>query len=270
MTAFWAEFAVLYAAALFGGLAFIPYSLRLIEASGRPAKASLLKLAALTFAQNAVLSVVVVAGLLAAHAVGLGAPYVDAAIGLGRAAQPLSSLLHRASVLGGAAGLVLLSVDLVLLPRLPALLEMARKTSLWENFTASFYGGLNEELLTRLLGLSAVAWLLSRLWHTSSGQPTDAVFWSANVIMAVLFGLGHLPAAQAVVGRITPLVLARTLVLNGPIALVCGWLFWRFGIEAAVVAHFVADIVYHVGGTVLLRANDRYRFLPWFPSSAQT
>jgi hypothetical protein len=167
--------------------------------------------------------------------------------------------------LGAAGGLFLLALDLFLIPRLPALLDLARKTSLWENFTASFYGGLNEELLFRLLGLSATAWLLSRAWHRPSGGPTSAALWVANMIMAVLFAVGHLPAARAVMASITPLLVGRALALNAPIALVCGWLFWRFGIEAAIVAHFTADLVYHVGGTLLLRANDRFGILPWLP-----
>lgn len=68
-------------------------------------------------------------------------------------------------------------------------------------------------------------------------------------------GLGHLPATKAVVGTISRLILLRTLLLNAPIAVLCGWLFWRYGIEAAMLAHFTADIAYHVGGTTLLRAS---------------
>jgi Type II CAAX prenyl endopeptidase Rce1-like len=165
--------------------------------------------------------------------------------------------------LGGAGGALLLTIDLALLPRLPALLDLTRKTSLWENFTASFYGGLNEELLFRLLGLSGTAWLLSRAWHTPSDGPSDTALWSANAIMAVLFGLGHLPATMAITGSITPLLVGRALVLNGPIALICGWLFWTFGVEAAIAAHFATDVVYHIGGTLLLRANNRLGVLPW-------
>jgi hypothetical protein len=58
-------------------------------------------------------------------------------------------------------------------------------------------------------------------------------------------------------------------VLNTPVAVVCGWLFWRVGIEAAIVAHFMVDIVYHVIGTALLRLNDRVRFLAWIPRPEQ-
>jgi hypothetical protein len=86
--------------------------------------------------------------------------------------------------------------------------------------------------------------------------------------MAVVFALGHLPAALAITGSITPLLVGRTLVLNMPIALICGWLLWQFGIEAAIAAHFTADLVYHVGGTLLLRANDQFGILPWFPPAS--
>ena len=262
-----AKFAVLYAGALLGAVAIAPYSLRLIEQSGRPISPGRFLL--LSLAQNAVLFCVVIAlGLLIARAVGLGAPYLEAALG-GRAPDhSRGEMLVRSLWLGGAGGALLLTIDLVLIRHLPALLTLARRTSLWENFTASFYGGLNEELLLRLLGFSGMVWLLSRLWHTPSGRPTDAALWSANVIMAVVFGLGHLPAALAITGSVTPLLVGRTLALNVPIALICGWLFWRFGIEAAIVAHFTADTIYHVGGTLLLRANDQFGILPWLPPAS--
>jgi membrane protease YdiL (CAAX protease family) len=74
------------------------------------------------------------------------------------------------------------------------------------------------------------------------------------VVMAILFGIGHLPALKNVLGTIPPLMLFRTLLLNAPVGLACGWLFWTYGIEAAIVAHFFTDIIYHVVGTMVLRA----------------
>jgi hypothetical protein len=261
----WAKFAVLYAGALLGAIAIAPYGLRLIKQSGRSISPSRFLL--LSFAQNAVLFCVVIAlGLLAARAVGLGAPYVEAALGGPAPDHSPSEMLVRSLGLGVAGGALLLTIDLVLIPHLPALLALARKTSLWENFTASFYGGVNEELLFRLLGLSGMAWLLSGVWSTPLGHATEATLWSANVITAVVFGLGHLPATLAITRSITPLLVGRTLVLNVPIGLICGWLLCRFGIEAAIAAHFTADVIYHVGGTLLLRANDQFGVLPWFPS----
>jgi hypothetical protein len=262
----WTTFAVLYGAALLGAVAIAPYSLRLIQQSGRTISISPRKLLLLSVLQNAVVFAVVIAlGLAASRAIGRGAPYVEAALGGPPPEHPLHTMLMWSVGLGVAGGALLLVLDLPLLPRVPALLELSRKTSLWENASASFYGGVNEELVFRLLGFSATAWLLARWWHTPSGRPSDAALWSANVIMAVLFGLGHLPATRAVAGSMTPLLVGRAVVLNASISLICGWLFWQFGIEAAIGAHFTADIVYHVGGTLLLRANDRSGLLPWIP-----
>jgi hypothetical protein len=157
-------------------------------------------------------------------------------------------MLTAALTLGALSGAFLILMDIAWLPRLPkALLDSARDTSLPQNFAASLYGGI----------MSAVAWLLSRIWHTQAGLPTDTVFWTANIVMAVGFGLGHLPAIKKLVDRITPFLLTRTLFLNGALALACGWLYWHYGIEAAIIAHFTADIVCHVVGTVVLRLNDR-------------
>jgi len=80
-----------------------------------------------------------------------------------------------------------------------------------------------------------------------------AVFWISIILMAIIFAVGHLPALKNLLGSITHIMLIRTLVLNIPIGLLCGWLFWSYGIESAILAHFTADIVYHVGGTLVLR-----------------
>ena len=258
--AFWSEFAILLAAALFGGLAIIPYSFRLLTSNQRkPLKFSLPILLLLSFLQTAVLSALAIGvGLSAAHVIGLGAPYIEAGLASTEPKQAIVLMLLPAIGLGVLGGAVLLLLDLLFLPCWPpGLVDFAQRTTLWENFLASFYGGLNEEIFMRLFGFSALAWLLSRVWHTPAGLPTDAVLWTANVIVAVLFGLGHLPAAKNLLGSIPPLMLIRALLLNAHIGLICGWLFWTYGIEAAVLAHFSADIVYHVAGTIVLRSKLR-------------
>lgn len=69
--------------------------------------------------------------------------------------------------------------------------------------------------------------------------------WLAIVIAAVLFAAGHLPAVAAV-SPLTTALIARTLVLNSLAGIAFGWLYWRCGLEAAMVAHFSADLVIHV------------------------
>jgi len=253
---FWPEFWIIFAASLVGCVAILPYSLRLLQGSAqkKPLKMSISKLMLLAFFQTAILSAVAVGlGLFVAHAIGLGAPSIEAIL-TGKSVKFLVSIFEIALPFGIVAGAILLIADLFFLPYWPqAITDTSRKTTTRENLSASFYGGINEEIFMRLFGFSVLAWIFSRIWHTSAGLPTVAVFWTVNIIMAIVFGLGHLPALKGLVGKISPIMLTRTLVLNAPVGLICGWLFWTYGIEAAIVAHFSADIVYHVFGTIILK-----------------
>ena len=47
-------------------------------------------------------------------------------------------------------------------------------------------------------------------------------------------------------GLVTPLHVTPIVSLNAIVGIVSGWLFWRFGIEHAMLAHFSADLVLHV------------------------
>jgi membrane protease YdiL (CAAX protease family) len=115
----------------------------------------------------------------------------------------------------------------------------------WKGLLASFYGGIAEEIQLRLFVMSFFAWLGRFISKTPEGKPTSAVFWIADILAALLFGLGHLPSMASLV-PLTPLVIARTVVLNGLLGIIFGWLYWRRGLEAAIISHFSADLILHV------------------------
>ena len=115
----------------------------------------------------------------------------------------------------------------------------------WQGLLASFYGGFDEEILLRLCVMSFLAWLGRFVSKTAQGTPTVAVFWVANVLAAILFGLGHLPATAALL-PITPLVVLRAVILNGIVGIAAGYLYFTRGLESAILCHFSADIVLHV------------------------
>jgi membrane protease YdiL (CAAX protease family) len=119
---------------------------------------------------------------------------------------------------------------------------------------ASIEGGITEEVELRLFLLSFLA-LGIRYASRFALEDRDAilspaVFWPANVAAAVLFGLGHLPVTSHLI-PLTPVVIARAIVLNAIVGLVAGYLFWRRGIEMAMLSHFSADIVLHVVAPLL-------------------
>lgn len=113
---------------------------------------------------------------------------------------------------------------------------------LWQRFLVCFYGGINEDIYLRLFLMTALLWLGTKL--TKREMPTPVAVWVAIVAVSVIFGLGHLPMT-AKFTPITPVVV-RAIVLNGVAGALFGWLYWRKGLGAAIVAHFATDIVLHV------------------------
>ena len=116
---------------------------------------------------------------------------------------------------------------------------------------ACFYGGLDEEILTRLFLLTFFGWLGLRIFQKQKARLSPATFWIANVMVAILFGLGHLPSASRVM-QITPGVIVLALALNGVAAISFGYLYWKRGLESAMIAHFCADFVVYVVGVMFL------------------
>lgn len=114
--------------------------------------------------------------------------------------------------------------------------------SVGAGFLASFYGGVVEEVLMRFFFMGLMARLLSRFGKMG--------IWSAIIISALAFGIGHLPALTTALGlesvtQLSPVLVARVLALNAVVGLLSGWLYWRKGIEFAISAHFAADVVLH-------------------------
>lgn len=176
-------------------------------------------------------------GLRAGATVGLGAPYISAWLEQGeRLALPARSLLLAAgagfALAFGVAGLDrLFDLPMVDVPQ-PAV---------WKGALASLYGSIAEEVQLRLFLMSVVAWGLSTLGGRDRAWPVVV----AMVLAAVLFGLGHLPAAFGL-WEPSALVVARTVVLNAALGVPFGWLFWKYGLEHAIAAHLGADLALHV------------------------
>ena len=94
------------------------------------------------------------------------------------------------------------------------------------------YGGLGEEIIARWGLLTAFMALALRL-----GQTRNAAFWAANSLAALLFALGHFGVLFALMPH-PPLWLLIAVMLGNFIpAVAFGWLYRRYGIESAMLAH---------------------------------
>jgi hypothetical protein len=259
---FWPEFAILGGAAVIGIACVMPYTVELTADAMKKAQERMHQprwvLVLLQSAQSAVLlGVATGLGLLIAHQIGLGSPLVEGLLAGKNVTAQAQAMIAPALILGIGSSAVLMLLEItVFWPRLPRKMrEEFPIPALWKRFLASFYGGIDEEILLRLFLLSLLAWLIGFVWHLPGGRPTLGALWLANVIAAVIFGLGHLPATAAVV-KVTPLLIVRAILLNGIVGVATGYLFWTYGLEAAMLAHFSGDIVIHIiGDSIAVRAR---------------
>ncbi|MGE5222783.1 MAG: type II CAAX prenyl endopeptidase Rce1 family protein [Omnitrophica WOR_2 bacterium] len=252
------EFLVLLGAGLFGAAAILPYAFNLNRNRLSQAKLPLPVLVLLSFLQSALLTAVAVGvGLLAAQAVGLGAPQIQDALAGKPVLDSILGFLPLSVSLGLLSFAVVALLELfVFLPRLPeALRSLDVKTSFWKRLLASFYGGINEEILMRLFLVSVLVWILGRFWWNAGGLREDGAYWTAILLAALLFGLGHLPATRALT-PLTPRLVLRALLLNGVAGIAFGWLYWQYGLLAAMLAHFCADIGLHLVGPPLISRRE--------------
>ena len=253
----WKVFFILWIAGILSVIAILPYVLSLqsnvLQNLELPIPLPLV--ITLQVVQSAILfAIAIFGGLFFAGRVGLGTPILDSLTRGESVADKVRTILPLSILLGVFSTLVLLGLEFFYFQ--PAMMKELGETATalnlqtsqpaaWKGLLASFYGGIAEEILLRLFVMSLLVWLGHFLSKTADGKPTGGVFWAANILAAVLFGLGHLPATALLV-PMTPLIIFRAILLNGLIGVACGWLYWKRGLESAMITHFSADLILHV------------------------
>jgi hypothetical protein len=258
----WKLFWIVLACTLLGIVAVLPYTMELTSATrgtrALPFPPELLLV--LQVLQNTVLyGVLAGVGLLLACRIGLGLPFIEGWLNGRPIRGRFLQLLYLSVAIGIVGSLAIAALDRwTFMPALKAMLQSRNLTvpssltpPAWQGLLASFEGGITEEVLLRLFALTFLAWLGSLVSHDAEGRPTLAILWGANILAAVLFGIGHLPATAAAGLPLTALVIVRAIVLNGSLGIAFGWLYWTHGLESAMIGHFSADIVLHVVLVVL-------------------
>lgn len=239
MPRFRSRFLGLWLAGVASVVLVLPYALTLEQGALQAMTVPFPLLVLASVFQSAVLlAIAVFVGLRAADGVALRTPLTNAIAARARIRETFMALGPvSAAAVGIACAVIIVGLDSVVFqPLMPGFREAAAAVSpsRLEGALASFYGGIGEEIFTRLFLVSVIAWILR-------GRAT----WLAIIVAALLFGAGHLPAV-ATVSPLTPMLVARTLVLNSFAGIAFGWLYWRRGLEAGMVAHFSADLVLHV------------------------
>jgi membrane protease YdiL (CAAX protease family) len=241
----WRVFACLLAAGVVGQIAVIPYAFTLLNVRAHPLPVPLSAAVAIQIVWGTILSaVVILLGLSIAGRLGLGTPWLKAWVD-GRLDR--RRFAHMASfwvLLGALGGAVVFALDRYAFALLVEPITPFQQTPpVWQRVLVSFYGGTNEEIYLRLFLMTLIIWLWSKI--RKHATPTSLQMWTTVIVVSVVFGLGHLPMTAQFM-PITSVVVIRAIVLNGILGILYGWLYWRKGLESAMIAHFSTDIMLHV------------------------
>ncbi|MBQ9117358.1 MAG: CPBP family intramembrane metalloprotease [Clostridia bacterium] len=126
-------------------------------------------------------------------------------------------------------------------------IQTANKASLTVSgvLAAVIYGGIIEEILLRLFFMTLIALAVWKLFFRKHGKENipQTVFVIANVIAAIVFAAGHLPATLSAFGELTPLILFRCFLLNGSFGLFFGEIYRKYGIIYSMISHAAFHII---------------------------
>jgi len=195
-----------------------------------------LAVAASMLQSGVLVALAVWAGVALSPSLGLGAPVFEAALSGTGAWPALRPQLIPAAIVGLLAGGMLVLLGRIAPTELLALgqtydIPLAAKL---------LYGGVTEEMLMRWGLMTALVWLPWSFIQKRRGLPRPAYVIGAIFIAALLFGAFHLPAAAAMGASLTAPVVTYVIVGNTVPAVLFGFLYWRNGLEAAILAHALA------------------------------
>ncbi|WP_079473952.1 CPBP family intramembrane glutamic endopeptidase [Marinococcus halophilus] len=158
----------------------------------------------------------------------------------------LKAIYKISALLGIISGVIIVTVDSFLQPFVPNDLHVLGTEATFNLFdlaTRLLYGGIAEELMLRWGVMTLVVFIMWKLFQRSKTQPTSVIVWIGIMFSALLFGLGHY-GATAAAADMTPIIFARMIFLNGFGGIVYGWLYWRKGLEAAMIAHMATHLTF--------------------------
>ena len=192
-----------------------------------------------------ILSIAVLVGVVLASKVGLSSPVAEAAVSGGDSVSAFKPQIIPGIVGGLAGGVSLILIATVLKPFLSpeVLARLSEFGKVLPLPTRLLYGGIIEELLLRWGLMTLLVWAAWRLFQKGRGQPKPAFFVGAILVSSLVFAIGHLPVAFLLFPEPTLALILFAIVANSAFGLIAGYLYWKKGLESAMIAHALTHVV---------------------------
>jgi len=194
--------------------------------------------------QNLIFAIVaIVLGILLGRQVGLRAPAFEALANGVFPGEAVRGQILPALLVGSLAAVLLIAMYYGIFRPLVSgeAFALTERLRLEMGLLARvLIGGVYEEIVYRWGLMGLFAWIGTML----IGTTMPAVRWISNLAAALLFSLAHLPGAAALGVRPSRALISMSLTINIAAGLVFGWLFWSYGLFAAMLAHALFHIIF--------------------------
>ena len=253
------RFLILWLAGMAGVVSFLLVDLNALiemitlpEGTELPTITPLFKVASL-IQPSVLLALGVLAGVAFAPRVGLSAPVADAIAERTDIWKAVRPQIVPGIIGGIAGGLLILLIGYVSRFYLSA--DVVQKiddfSALMPLLTKVLYGGITEELLLRWGFMTILVWIAWRVFQ-KRGTPRPMFFILAIVFSSLVFALGHLPLAYLLFPGMDLTLAVFVITANSVFGLIAGFLYWKKGLECAILAHMVAHVVIYSAIVALL------------------
>ncbi|NJK84117.1 MAG: CPBP family intramembrane metalloprotease [Saprospiraceae bacterium] len=185
------------------------------------------------------LLIAVVVGTVLYQKAKLRVPIIEKIVGIKNDGISISRIL-KYGILGGVlSGILLITIGLLFQPILTEELKVLGdqvKPSVAARF---LYGALTEEILMRYGFMTFVVWLCSKIFRGT----TQIVYWIGIITATLIFAVGHFPVVYNAVEQPTASLLTYILIGNSVGGVIFGWLYWKTGLESAIIAHLFSHVM---------------------------
>ncbi|WP_406662033.1 CPBP family glutamic-type intramembrane protease [Methanolobus sp. ZRKC3] len=249
----WKIFWILFMAAEISMFASLPYAVSISGDAIYGMGTSLIGLLMVQFARGTgFLILSIFTGIFLGKKVGLGTPLLESLLEGRGLPVDFGSSVKLIVFFGVFLATSLFAIDKFIFSMYTdSFISFLTAPPFWERFMYSFYAGIVEEVILRFFMVTLLVWISWKIKKTSEDLPTNMGVWVSILVVSLLYGLVHISSLSESMGFVVPAYVGiMTLdIMSGSIM---GWLYWKKGIEAAILANLVASLtLYMVIGSLI-------------------